>query len=112
MWIIIQDDTYRDMNNWKSLSKFFLPSTLDVAKEGDRSESKHFFLMVEPDDIIAVVKAYIQEEKEISFEKQTLLNEDGFKLTVESDDTIADVKATIQEKGGIRFYKQRLFYGG
>lgn len=33
--------------------------------------------MVEPDDSIAAVKAYIQEEKGISFKKQKLLNEDG-----------------------------------
>ncbi|XP_049395202.1 uncharacterized protein LOC125859476 [Solanum stenotomum] len=78
MRIIIQDDTYRDVINWKSLPESFLPSTIDVTKEEDiRSESKAFLLMVEPDDSIAAVKAYIQEEKGISFKKQKLLNEDG-----------------------------------
>ncbi|WMV24495.1 hypothetical protein MTR67_017880 [Solanum verrucosum] len=33
--------------------------------------------MVERDDSIAAVKAHIQEEKEIPFKKQKLLNEDG-----------------------------------
>ncbi|XP_055828488.1 uncharacterized protein LOC129896577 [Solanum dulcamara] len=77
MRIIIQDDTYRDVINWKSLPKSFLPSTLDIAKEDMCSESKVFLLMVEPDDSIAAVKAYIQEKKGISFKKQKLLNEDG-----------------------------------
>uniref|UniRef100_M1C4J0 Ubiquitin n=4 Tax=Solanum tuberosum TaxID=4113 RepID=M1C4J0_SOLTU len=77
MRIIIQDDTYRDVINWKSLPKSFLPSTIDVTKEDICSESKVFLLMVEPDDSIAAVKAYIQEEKGISFKKQKLLNEDG-----------------------------------
>ncbi|KAK4734086.1 hypothetical protein R3W88_008347 [Solanum pinnatisectum] len=77
MRIIIQDDTYRDVINWKSLPKSFLPSTIDITKEDICSESKAFLLMVEPDDTIAAVKAYIQEEKGISFKKQKLLNEDG-----------------------------------
>ncbi|PHT97924.1 hypothetical protein BC332_33151 [Capsicum chinense] len=77
MRIIIQDDTYRDVINWKSLPKSFLPNTVEVAKDAAHSESKAFLLMVEPDDSIAAVKAYIQEEKGISFKKQKLLNEDG-----------------------------------
>ncbi|KAK4373277.1 hypothetical protein RND71_008661 [Anisodus tanguticus] len=77
MRIIIQDDTYRDVINWKSLPKSFLPSTIDVAKEDRGSESKPFLLIVEPDDSIAAVKAYIQEEKGIPFKKQKLLNQDG-----------------------------------
>ncbi|KAM3303449.1 polyubiquitin-like isoform X1 [Capsicum chacoense] len=77
MRIIIQDDTYRDVINWKSLPKSFLPNTVEVAKDAAHSESKAFLLMVEPDDSIAAVKAYIQEEKGIPFKKQKLLNEDG-----------------------------------
>nr|XP_004235058.1 polyubiquitin [Solanum lycopersicum] len=79
MPIIIQDDTYRDVINWKSLPKSFLPSSLDLTEEDTSicSKSKVFLLMVEPDDSIAAVKAYIQEEKGISFKKQKLLNEDG-----------------------------------
>ncbi|KAM3202408.1 polyubiquitin-like isoform X1 [Capsicum annuum] len=77
MRIIIQDDTYRDVINWKSLPKSFLPNTVEVAKDAAHSESKTFLLMVEPDDSIAAVKAYIQEEKGIPFKKQKLLNEDG-----------------------------------
>ncbi|KAL3341726.1 hypothetical protein AABB24_025973 [Solanum stoloniferum] len=77
MRIIIQDNTYRDVINWKSLPESFLPSTIDITKEDICSESKAFLLMVEPDDTIAAVKAYIQEEKGISFKKQKLLNEDG-----------------------------------
>ncbi|KAM3398530.1 polyubiquitin-like isoform X2 [Capsicum galapagoense] len=77
MRIIIQDDTYRDVINWKSLPKSFLPNTVEVAKYAAHSESKAFLLMVEPDDSIAAVKAYIQEEKGIPFKKQKLLNEDG-----------------------------------
>ncbi|XP_059309723.1 polyubiquitin 8-like isoform X2 [Lycium ferocissimum] len=76
MRIIIQDDTYRDVINWKALPKSFLPSTIDVAKEDRESESKPFLPMVEPEDIVAAVKAYIQEEKGIPFKKQKLLNED------------------------------------
>ncbi|OIT31395.1 polyubiquitin 9, partial [Nicotiana attenuata] len=45
--------------------------------KGDNSESKAFLLMVEPNDSIAAVKAFIQEEKGIPFKKQKLLNEDG-----------------------------------
>ncbi|KAJ8564705.1 hypothetical protein K7X08_001165 [Anisodus acutangulus] len=77
MRIIIQDYTYGDVINWKSLPKSFLPSTIDVAKEDRGSESKPFLLIVEPDDSIAAVKAYIQEEKGIPFKKQKLLNQDG-----------------------------------
>ncbi|XP_060185613.1 uncharacterized protein LOC132615075 isoform X2 [Lycium barbarum] len=77
MRIIIQDDTYRDIINWKALPKSFMPSTIDVAKEDRCSESEAFLLMVESDDSIAAVKAYIQEEKCIPFKKQKLLNEDG-----------------------------------
>ncbi|KAK4734085.1 hypothetical protein R3W88_008346 [Solanum pinnatisectum] len=77
MRIIIQDDTYRDVINWKSLPESFLPSIIDLTEEDICSESKAFLLMVEPDDSIAAVKAYIQEEKGISFKKQKLLNEDG-----------------------------------
>lgn len=77
MRIIIQDDTYRDVINWNSLPKSFLPNTIDVTKEDGCSKSKAFLLMVEPDDSVAAVKAYIQEEKGIPFKKQKLLNEDG-----------------------------------
>ncbi|KAG5610498.1 hypothetical protein H5410_021779 [Solanum commersonii] len=38
--------------------------------------------MVERDDSIAAVKAHIQEEKEIPFKKQKLLNEDGGVIVV------------------------------
>lgn len=76
MQIIIQDDTYRDMINWHSLPKSFLPPKFKLEDSG-LSESKAFILMVEPDDCIAAVKAYIQEEKGIPFKKQKLLNKDG-----------------------------------
>nr|XP_033515657.1 ubiquitin-NEDD8-like protein RUB1 [Nicotiana tomentosiformis]XP_033515658.1 ubiquitin-NEDD8-like protein RUB1 [Nicotiana tomentosiformis]XP_033515659.1 ubiquitin-NEDD8-like protein RUB1 [Nicotiana tomentosiformis] len=79
MPIIIQDDTYRDVSNWRSLPKNFLPKfgVEDVINVSGHSESKTFLLMVESDESIAAIKAYIQEEKGISFKKQKLLNEEG-----------------------------------
>lgn len=79
MPIIIQDDTYRDLSNWRSLPKSLLPKfgVEDIIDGSGHSESKTFLLMVEPDESIAAIKAYIQEEKGISFKKLKLLNEEG-----------------------------------
>lgn len=82
MQIIIQDDIYKDVIRWRSLPKSYLPK---FGLDKDSSIYKDcgpnsFILMVEPDDSIAAVKAYIQEEKGISFKKQKLLNEEGVVL--------------------------------
>ncbi|KAK4723779.1 hypothetical protein R3W88_026558 [Solanum pinnatisectum] len=78
MQITIRDDTYQDVNNWRALPKSFLPKFgIEDSISGTFSEYKPFVLMVEPEDTIAAVKAYIQEEKGISFKKQKLLRESG-----------------------------------
>ncbi|OIT28861.1 hypothetical protein A4A49_26709 [Nicotiana attenuata] len=77
MQIIIQDDTYRDVINWRSLPESFLRPKFKLEDSGNNSESKAFLLMVEHDDNIAAVKAYIQEDKGFPFKKQKLLNKEG-----------------------------------
>lgn len=67
------------MINWRSLPNSFLPKVRleDIIDGRDcNGVSKSFVLMVEPDDTIAAVKAYIQEEHGIPLKKQQLLNEE------------------------------------
>ncbi|OIT33887.1 PREDICTED: polyubiquitin 8-like [Nicotiana attenuata] len=71
MNINVQDDTFKDVNNLSLV----LNTLEDNSSSG--SDSRTFALMVEPDETIAAVKAYIQEEKGIPFKKQKLLNEFG-----------------------------------
>lgn len=73
MQIIIQDDTYRDMFNWRSFGFYNCIS----GTKNHQSESKAFVLIVKLDDTIAAMKAYIQKTKGIPFKKQKLLNEEG-----------------------------------
>ncbi|KAK4371090.1 hypothetical protein RND71_010565 [Anisodus tanguticus] len=85
MQIIIRDDTYRDVNNWRASPKSFLPKfgledIISGTSDSQDLESKPFLLMVEAEDTIAAVKAYIQEEKGISFKKQKLLKVSGGSL--------------------------------
>ncbi|KAG5579566.1 hypothetical protein H5410_050193 [Solanum commersonii] len=76
MQITIRDDTYRDVNNWCALPKSFIRKFgIEDSVSGSFTESKLFVLMIEPEDTIAAVKAYIQAEKDISFKKQKLLRE-------------------------------------
>nr|XP_009590726.1 uncharacterized protein LOC104087863 [Nicotiana tomentosiformis] len=74
MSINVHDDTFKDVNNL-----YLVLNTLEdnsyLGKSS--SDSRAFALMVEPDDTIAAVKAYIQEEKDIPFKKQKLLNDAG-----------------------------------
>lgn len=67
MRINVQDDTFKDVNN---LSLVVNNNTLEDNSSSGKSSSnsRTFAQMVERDDIIAVVKAYIQEEKGIALE--------------------------------------------
>ncbi|XP_059310875.1 uncharacterized protein LOC132062293 [Lycium ferocissimum] len=77
--IIIKDETSKgDMIQWGSLLKSLLLPSFESC----------FTLMVDPNDTIGAVKAYIQEEKRISFKKQKLiLSHNGGDL---SDDQTLD----------------------
>nr|XP_016511949.1 PREDICTED: uncharacterized protein LOC107829044 [Nicotiana tabacum] len=100
MRINVQDDTFKDVNN---LSLVVNNNTLEDNSSSGKSSSnsRTFAQMVERDDIIAVVKAYIQEEKGCALE-----------LMVGPDDTIGDVKAVIKKYEEIRFHKYKLtLYG-
>ncbi|XP_070045807.1 uncharacterized protein LOC142164047 [Nicotiana tabacum] len=81
MQITIRDHTYSDVNK-RPMLKYILPKLghedgISGTTDGRELEPNTFVLMIEPDDTIAAVKAYIQEEKGISFKKQKLRNEDG-----------------------------------
>ncbi|KAK6776754.1 hypothetical protein RDI58_027755 [Solanum bulbocastanum] len=79
MELIIQDDTFkRDVIQCRLLPK---SSLLRFGYQDNMNDTKqfrdYFTLMVDPRNIIGSLKAYIQEEKEISFTKQRILSEDG-----------------------------------
>uniref|UniRef100_M1DPR8 Ubiquitin-like domain-containing protein n=1 Tax=Solanum tuberosum TaxID=4113 RepID=M1DPR8_SOLTU len=73
--------------------------------------------MVNPNDTIGTIKAYIQEERGIAFKKQRILSQDGeedmqkhsdsllnlrhARMSIKPGDTVGDVKARIQRKAGI-----------
>ncbi|KAK6776753.1 hypothetical protein RDI58_027754 [Solanum bulbocastanum] len=81
MQIIIQDDTQNIIQRY-SLSKCFLPKFgAQDNMDGSKEYRNRFALMVDPGNTIAVVKAYIQEEKHIPFKKQRLLSKDGKDLS-------------------------------